>query len=85
LLSSVQPRRVPLTGATIFAPETIGFQSLSLRQSYRDQHSPLGFGALKSPITVALRAKPPHCGEPVGTPKFSLLARLSPNLPTAEI
>ena len=41
------------------------------RQSVCDQLSPLDFGAVKSPLTTALRDRPPHCGEPVGA-RFSL-------------
>ena len=44
-----------------------GFEPLSPRHSFRDQHSPLDFGALKSPITTGIAHKPPHCDTPAET------------------
>jgi hypothetical protein len=41
--------------------ESVRSQTLSLRQSYRDQNSPLDFAALKLPITAGFARKPPHC------------------------
>ena len=69
-----------LTRWTLAYAENVASQFLSLRQSLRDQRSPLDFAALKSPIPTGFAHKPPHWDAP---PKFSLLARLSPNLPTA--
>ena len=61
---SAAPRLFRLTARRL--AENVGSQFLSLRQSFRDQHSPLGFGALKSPITTGFARKPPHCAASVG-------------------
>jgi hypothetical protein len=55
-------------------------QFLSLRQSLSHQHSPPGFGALKSPIAAGFARKPPHCAAPVEVGN-SLFGRIVPKPP----
>ena len=60
---------------------TDGSKSLSLRQSFCDQHSPLGFRRAESANNHGLRAKTSALRGAGRGPKFSLSARLSLNLP----
>jgi hypothetical protein len=58
---------------------------LSVRHPNREQHSPLDFAALKSPITAGFARKTSALRRAGRDLKFSLLGRISPNLPTARI
>jgi hypothetical protein len=49
---------------TLAYAENVGSQFLSLRQSVRDEHSPLVWGPHRSPITMGFARKPPHCATP---------------------
>jgi hypothetical protein len=60
------------------------FESHSLRQFYSERFSLLANSPLKSPICTAFPAftSAPRSGD--RSPKFSLLAGFSPNLPTSS-
>src|SRR5947208_4306344 len=50
------------------------FESLALRHTLRDQHSPLASERAKSPTTTSFAHKPPDCDAAAGTPNSLSLA-----------